>query len=275
MIQKIKNFLKKIKQDFIKELQSLEQRQNENFNKKIDNFKESIEQLEEANEMYKEILESQKNLIKLKEKIKTKQKIINETKIPEIDPEKFILFYSDDHPGALFQMFNDIRVVLEKRTHIADIEDDLIEEINKFELNLDFFNIISFKTDEAPFQIEYFLEKNIIPDIAILDIIFGGIILRNQEIVTIDGIDIAEEIFKKNPKAVILFYTGCNLSEYSKEGEKLKKLLENEKFKDKIFVVDKDINDNNRLQEFIKAFRKLIELNPEKYEKLKAKLCQQ
>ena len=274
MIRKIKNFFKKFKCDFIKELQKIENNQNESFNTKINNFKDSLEQFKEMNEKYKEILESQKNLIKLKEKIKTKQKIINEIKIPEIDPEKFILFYSDDHPGALFQIFNDIRVILEKRTHIVDIENDLIEDINNFKLTIDFFNILSFKTDEAPFQIEYFLEKNIIPDIAVLDIIFGGIILKDHEIITIDGIDIAEEILKKNSKAVILFYTGCNLAVHSKEGEKLKKLLENKKFKDNIFVVDKDINDNNRLQEFIKAFNKLIELNSEKYEKLKAKLCQ-
>jgi len=252
--------------DFKKELKRLEENQNKDLNKKIDTFNKHLENIHENN-LLKELKNSQEELKTLKDKVKKINDIIENTEIPEIDKDKFTLFYSDDHPGALFQIYNDIRVILEKRTHIVDISNELKEKIEKLPLEFNDFNLIPFKTENAPFQIKYFLDKEIIPDIAILDIIYGGIILENNQFKSLDGIDIGKIILEKNLNSIVVLYTSCSLNIYTKEGEKLKKLLN--KYSDRLLFVDKDINDQNRMVVFYKAFEKLIKLNSKKFKKIK------
>jgi len=269
------NFFKKIMdgfnnliKDFKEELRKIEENQNKEINEKIDKFHEHLETIYEK-KLLKELKESQEELQALKDKVKKIEDIEKKIQLPKIDNNKYILFYSDDHPGALFQIYNDIRVILEKRTHIVDIEPELEEKIKNFSLRFDHFNLIPFKTDEAPFYMKYFLEKGIIPDAAILDIIYSGIVLENNEFKTLDGIDIAKIILEKNPKSVVTLYTSCSLNIYSHEAKKLNKILN--EFKDRILFVDKDINDQPRIEIFFNMFEKLLKYNPEKFEKLKDK----
>jgi len=254
--------------DFKKELKRLEEKQNKNLNEKIDTFNKHLENIYENN-LIKELKNSQEELKILKDKVKKINDVIENTDIPEIDKDKFTLFYSDDHPGALFQIYNDIRVILEKRTHIVNVSDELKEKIEKLPLNFNDFNLIPFKTENAPFQVKYFLDEEIIPDIAILDIIYGGIILENNQFKSLDGIDIGKIILEKNPNNIVTLYTSCSLNIYTKEGEKLKDLLN--EYNDRLLFVDKDINDQTRIEVFYEAFKKLIKLNPEKFKKLKEK----
>jgi hypothetical protein len=262
---KFKKIIQCLKNNFKEELKKLEENQNKDFNNKIDNFNKKIEEIYE-NKVLKELNDSKRELKNLREKAKKRYEIIKDIKIPEIDKNKFIVFYSDDHPGALFQMYNDLRVIIEKRTHIVEISEELEKNIKNQNICNQCFQLIPFKKEYAPYEMEYFIEKGIVPDIAVLDIIFGGLILEDNQFIIKDGIDIGELILKKNPKAVIIFYTGCELPEYSNEAIKLKKLLN--EFPENVFVVDKDINDQHRIETFYKAFKKELELNSEKFQKL-------
>jgi len=269
------NFFKKIKnqfnyliKDFKEELRKIEENQNKEINKKIDKFNKDLEFIYEK-KILKELKDSQEELKELKERVKKIEDIEKKIQIPKIDKDKYILFYSDDHPGALFQIYNDIRVILEKRTHIVDIDSKLEEKIKNFPLQFNHFNLIPFKTEEAPYYINYFLKKGIIPDAAILDIVYGGIILEDNKFKNLDGIDIGKTILEKNPKSIVTLYTSCSLNIYTYEGRKLNEILN--KFKDRILFVDKDINDQHRIEIFYNMFEKLLKYNYEKFEKLKAK----
>ncbi len=77
---------------------------------------------------------------------------------------------------------------------------------------------------------------------AILDIILGGIFLEDDGSARIiDGIDIAYQIRKSNPKAYFKIYTACTLGEYSEESIKFKKYF-NKHILDRTIYKNSDIN---------------------------------
>jgi len=247
-----------------------------NINYKMTNIEKNCdEELKKNEEIKKEIEDSKTILKELKTNVKNLNEILKDIEpLPELNKDIFTLVYSDDHPGAMFQMFNDARVILEKRVHLLDITKELEQEILNLPLNVNFFNIVPFKTKYAPIYLDHYLKMDyFVPDIAILDIVFGNVYLENEKIKSLDGIDIGKKILDKNPKALILFYTGCNLEENSLEGKKLEKLIEDyNKDKKRIFVIDKDINDDNRIGSFVEIFNALIKMNPEKLENLSKRI---
>ena len=269
MFEKIKNLFKK----YMEIVKELEKDQNEEFNSKLDN---KINQTSDEPKGFDEIKKIKEKIIK--SNVQSKQDFYKKFEEKELNnfeesnnfnPEKFTVFYADDHPGALFQIYNDLRAIIEKRTHILDITPDLEEKINNFKINFNYFNLISFGTEMASYKIEFILDKYI-PDMVILDIVFGGIIKDGNKIIIQDGIDIGEKILEKNPNCIIVYYTGTTLQENTKENLKLKELID--KYKNNIFITDKDINDTNRLQVLYDALVDLIKRNPNKYEKLSEKV---
>ena len=267
MFEKIKKYFKNLIKKYMEIVKELEKNRNKEFNSKIDNLKETKYEKNELNGLNEKII---KNNIQSKSdfyKTLKEDNLLNG--INKENKKKFNIIYADDHPGALFQIYNDLRAIIEKRTHILDITPDLEEKINNFKINFNYFNLISFGTEMASYKIEFILDKYI-PDMVILDIVFGGIIKDGNKIIIQDGIDIGEKILEKNPNCIIVYYTGTTLQENTKENLKLKELID--KYKNNIFITDKDINDTNRLQVLYDALVDLIKRNPNKYEKLSEKV---
>ena len=175
---------------------------------------------------------------------------------------QFCFLFADDNQNSIKLMKNDLNYIFKKPSLITNeifdekiikIRDQLFKKIK----NID-FELILAQGDYAPYSIIKSI-KNIKIDYAMLDIIFGGIILYKDKTYIFDGIDIAECILKNNPKAIILFYTGCNLSENSEEYNKIQKLSQN--YPDQIFITDKDINDEARIKKIIKSFEQFLKIN--------------
>jgi len=205
-----------------------------------------------------------------KEEIINNEKLLKElqSKLPNIDNIEKIdiaslnlnngnlkILISDDHPGALFQMKSDIKAVLEKKYEFFNIDDKIKEKIENlnFSINTD---LIQIGSELAPYKIIDLIEnQNLIIDFAILDIVFGGVVLKDNKSFFYDGIDIAKSILKKNNKAIILFYSGCTLNDKTEEAIKLKNMLND--YADNLFFTDKDLNDNVRLDSIINSLEKV------------------
>lgn len=97
-----------------------------------------------------------------------------------------------------------------------------LRDLSKFDL--DKFQLIKSTTDMAGFSVLEMLQ-DIKIDYAFLDILVGGLGMYKGKVTVIDGIDVANEILTRNPKAKIIFYSGCNINKESSEYIKAKKLL--------------------------------------------------
>lgn len=113
--------------------------------------------------------------------------------------------------------------------------------INNF--HIEEYNIVEYTNDRCGFELINSIKH---PDsgpinLAILDIILGASLLNDEdELVGVDGIDVAVEIRKKYPKATIMFNSGCVLG-MSKESRKLEDLddkIQPYSFSDKPFDND-------------------------------------
>ncbi len=254
MIKKILNFIKKDLQ--INEIKKLFKKNKEqNYNKLlnttqklIDTTKSEIKEIDELSfELKKELL---KNALQKYEKLNYSKN------------HKYYFLLADDNSNSIKLMLNDLNYIFKKPSLITNEihnekiiqkRDKLYEKIK----NLDFETIIA-QGDTAPYSIIKSLD-NIKIDYAILDIIFGGVLVYKNRTYIFDGIDIAECILKNNPNAVILFYTGCNLSENSEEYNKIQKLSQT--FNNQIFITDKDINDETRIKKIIESLEYFVKIN--------------
>ena len=109
------------------------------------------------------------------------------------------------------------------RNTLRDV-DAFLNTVEHFDI--DEYNIVEFHGDRCGFEIMASMKN---PEsgpinLAILDIILGASMLNDDdELVGVDGIDVAVEIRKKFPKATIMFNSGCVLG-FSKESRKLNDL---------------------------------------------------
>ena len=180
-----------------------------------------------------------------------------------LDPNKLTIMIADDHPGSIRLMKNDIETILKDPDFNFELNDSVktrIYNLNEKYGKIDKYNILKFSTNYAPYIFQKTCEKYSLKiDLAILDIIYGGIVAKEGKKYTQDGIDIAEYILSKNNKSVIIFYTGCDIEESSHEYNRIRKLQDN--FPERVLVTDKDINDNKRLNIIINGLIKINELN--------------
>lgn len=117
------------------------------------------------------------------------------------------------------------------KTGLDNLEEDsdFIDSLTNTELlkltkiNLNNYNIVISSGKMAAFSAMKIIEKI---DIAILDIIIGSHNIYNNEIKSLDGIDVAKELVNKGISIdSILFYSGCSLDVNSIEYLKAKKNL--------------------------------------------------
>ena len=259
---KIKNLFKLLIKDFKNFESNLEAQLNsinesihftdfDKYNKKIKNLRS-----EKFDDSIDSIFEDENLLNELKSKFK-KINELNYVKIEflNIDPQKPTLLLADDHPGALYQINEDVKTILDKKIDIPsqDLNDDIKKRILNYKLNYLDFNIITFKTEYAPYLIKKICDQVRI-DLAVLDIIFGGTVINNDnDILMMDGIDVAENLIKKHDSK-ILFYSGCTLNSTTSEAQKLNSLINNKNKNNNIYITDKDLDDNIRLSNMLDFF---------------------
>jgi len=274
----IKNLLKKI-EDFISDLKKIIYYQEE----KIEGDKEansggSINSTEKAKNGAEEIINLEKEAIEIDEEIlktfEEQEKTINQFQknyseiepldLDNIDFSKFTIIISDDHLGSLKSIITDIKMILKNETQFSSINSETLIRIKKIKEKFEslygsFYdiNLITFNTDYAPYIIEKTLEKypELKPNIAILDIIYGGFLIKDKKNYILDGVDIAEKIVERSPNCLIDFYTGCDLNKNSAEANKINNLSK----KTQVHITDKDIDDNHRLKPLIRLFESFLD----------------
>jgi len=178
-----------------------------------------------------------------------------------MNSDKLNILIADDHPGSIRLMKNDIETILKDPTFNFDINNITRQRIHKFVDiygDISKYNIIKIGTNYAPYIFQKTCEKYLLQiDLAVLDIIYGGIVSKNDKKYTQDGIDMAEYILNKNNKSVIIFYTGCDIEEASQEYNRITKLQFS--FPGRVLITDKDIDDNKRINIIIDGLLKLNE----------------
>ena len=112
--------------------------------------------------------------------------------VNSFEPENPTLLIMDDHAGM-----------------VSLIVDELMSKINSIHVN-----IITASSDYAAFSVKEFINNpnHCKIDIAFLDISLGGICFEDNTLIEMDGIDIAEMLWKDNPSAEIRFITGHTLT---------------------------------------------------------------
>jgi hypothetical protein len=268
-----KNFFNKIK-EFVKKDLGIEEIKKIKNNTKTND----IEIFDKILKMNEKILESTKNQTKIldddiKCTIEELKKTLNNLekrkkfKIYKCDAN-YCFLLADDNPSSLLLMENDLKYILGlpsfveeeiKSEKIIQERKNIISKISYLKKDNFNFKIIKASGDLAPFNLIFSLLNGLKIDYAILDIIFGGIIENNGKPLFLDGIDVAEYILNNNPRSIIVFYTGCDLNEITEEYNKFKD-IEN-KYSNRVFLVDKDINDENRVKVFLNSFNQFLNLN--------------
>ena len=268
IINFFKEDYKQFKQNHLNEIKNNQKNNQKNEQKnEQDEFKKINNDNDFNNYFDLNELEDQKIIDELRSKISKE----NEIKMIDINslnlnPDKINFLLSDDHPGALFQMYNDVKTILKKQYDFIQINDENKNKIINCEFNINDFNIIKIGSELAPYKIKnLILQQNLKIDIAIIDIIYGGVVLKDNKSVFLDGIDLAKIILENNPDALILFYSGCSLNNDTEETTKLKKIIN--EYPKNIFYTDKDLNNDVRIEkiiELLEIFKKNKRNNNEK-----------
>lgn len=138
--------------------------------------------------------------------------------LEEFDASKKIILLIDDNPGIVSFLKDDMEYLIDK---------------NIMDNNL---NILCASGSHSAFCLEKFLEENDITiNYVIIDITFGGSIIKNHSIVKYTGIDVFDMCHKNNPDLKYMFYTGNKLNTYIKSNKNLI-----EQFKD---IMNKELKD--------------------------------
>jgi len=241
-------------------------------NKKMNVSEKSDEKIERRSEIS---LDKYKKINNKFEKIaheteKEFKKNISTISFEKKEGEKLVLL-ADDNFGSLNMMEQDIKLITQGIS-IVQVSDKILKRIDKIiQLNTN-FKVEKLAGEMVPFEIKQtsLVNKEEIEkiDIAVLDIVFGGISFDNGETQILDGIDIAKIICEINKKCIIVFYTGCNLSSATEEYNKIQDLMSSKcKGQKRIFFVDKDIDDDKRINTITDAFYSLLNIETEPYER--------
>jgi len=140
----------------------------------------------------------------------------------------FHILIADDNQGALALLEIDLDMIMGASPIISQDKSiknqvkNLIKSIEKTNISLDFqkvggdfatYSVYKKLLEDSDFRIDF----------AVIDIIFGGIVYKDNRPFKIDGIDLAEFILKRNPDAEVILFTGSSLSKQSLEYQKIVK----------------------------------------------------
>lgn len=178
----------------------------------------------------------------------------NQNPVPELKTEdnghKKILLL-DDNTGSLIFLRADIEYIKQlqigiKNDTLCDMDHECIQTMKEkniykkfLKIPLEFYDIISAEGELGAFSIKNYLKNGGKCDIAILDLIIGGVQIENGRIVSLNGIDVADLIWKNYPECNINFFTGCVLDKKSEETIQFRKLTGQEIGR---YVIPKDPN---------------------------------
>jgi len=256
----MKEFLDKLIKPFV---QDKSKKQSNELKK--ENQNKDDEKIERRNEIsldkYKKINEKFEKIAQETEK--EFKKNIEVVSFNKKENEKLVLL-ADDNFGSLNMMEQDIKLITQG-VSIVQVSDSILKRIDKIiQLNTS-FKVEKLAGEMVPFEIKQTAlinEEEIKKiDIAVLDIVFGGISFDNGETQILDGIDIAKTICEINKECIIVFYTGCNLSSATEEYNKIQDLMSSKcKGQKRIFFVDKDIDDDKRISTITEAFYALLNI---------------
>lgn len=166
--------------------------------------------------------------------------LIPYVEIPDNTKKNIVIIDDNDIAGDItkedIKVLGRISKVLNEKISIEDIEHRYRALIEKFDnktlddlshLCLDEYEITLITGKMAGFSLINALKKGLIVDYAVLDIILGGSGLYKDTQTILDGIDVAKDILESNPKANVMFYTGCSFEKGQEEYKKVSKLTDN------------------------------------------------
>jgi len=173
--------------------------------------------------------------------------------------DDFHIILADDNQGALALLEIDLEIIL-GQSRIETLSDELTEVLDDFDKELlgagIKFEVQKVGGDYAPYSIYRKIENypNYRIDFAIIDIIFGGLVYRNDKPLRVDGIALAKYLHEVNPNTKIILFTGSDLSKTSKEYKDIVRYF-GESFL-KTNVVFKNPNFESRIFQFVEIFKK-------------------
>ncbi len=175
------------------------------------------------------------------------------------NPGDFHIIISDDNQGALALLEIDLEIIL-GQSKLDNLSDELMDVIYKMDqkiLKQDLhFEIQKVGGNYAPYSIyrKVELDSDYRVDLAIIDIIFGGLVYKNDKPLRIDGIALARYLKEKNPNIEVVLFTGSDLEKTSKEYKDIVRYFGLDFLKTN--VVYKNPNFEKRIFNFITLFKK-------------------
>lgn len=147
------------------------------------------------------------------------------------------LLIMDDYDAVTKIIREDLDTIF-YRKYDAALSKSTIELIDSLTLTRDEIEICEVSTGIAPYIVyKSCLEEldNCCFDFAILDIIFGDYVLKEDKKFYLDGIDIAKFLLDKNPNIKEVFFTGCFMdSTFNSEKDKIINRLGEDYYKNNI-----------------------------------------
>lgn len=131
--------------------------------------------------------------------------------LPDYDSSKPSILLIDDNPGVL-----------------SFLSDDFDEVFKEHNIDASLYNILKFTSQ---FAVYHFLATSykhggLNVEIAVIDITYGGCVPSPKGNVRLTGVDVFNELYKRNPDVSYLFYTGNSLNAYIKSNYELMEQFE-------------------------------------------------
>lgn len=184
------------------------------------------------------------------------------------EDDNFHIVLADDNAGSLALLEIDLEIII-GNTNLKSIGIESLDVLEDFQKHLNSksnFEIQKVGGDYATYSIFRKVERH--PeyriDFAIIDIIFGGVVYKDDKPLRIDGIYLAKAILEKNPDAEVILFTGSDLNFNSKEYLDIIKLFGKDFLKTN--VVFKTPNFEDRLQNFTVKMNRAYQLHLSKFD---------
>jgi len=185
------------------------------FKRLLENIKETINNFKQKDTFNDELEDMEQEILNIKNEI-FKKTLESTTHWEDIKP--FCGFYKKNKKHLL---------IADDNNGVTDLVKDDLETIitqKDFVLKKEEMEIVSITDSLAPYRIMKTCENKTQiceVDFAIIDIVFGDFVVKNGELLYMDGIDLVEYLQTINPNIKTCLFTGCYLSEVSKEKQKI------------------------------------------------------
>lgn len=157
----------------------------------------------------------------------------------------------DDY-GAITTLVKKDLLAIFRKDFKKQLEHKTIQMIEDVQLSEEDVDVCIVSNELAPYIIQKTCsEGKCFFDYAIIDILFGDFIIKDNHKLYLDGIDIVKTLKKNNPNVKTVLFTGCYLDNfYNSERKKIKEKLGQEYLENKILIKTESID--KRIQFFIK-----------------------